>query len=140
MSAPMSHSIAEYRRGYRTDHRLLGLRSSCGFVTVTWGLLCPRCGRRDLSEVELSGRGRIIAATVQTVPAQGFVHDAPYAYVVVELEEGARLTGWMPAVADPRTVEAGTPVRWLPSERSGLQFERDPEAAPLRGPPAENRS
>ncbi|HEV2449934.1 MAG TPA: OB-fold domain-containing protein [Thermoplasmata archaeon] len=133
MSAPLPHSIADFRRGYAQEHRLRGFRSTCGFVTATWGLLCPRCGRRDLAEVDLSGRGRIVAATVQTVPAEGFLRDAPYAYVVVELEEGAQVTGWMPGLADPRAVQAGTPVRWRPSEHSGVQFERDPAAPPRPG-------
>jgi uncharacterized OB-fold protein len=122
------HSIAEFRHGYEEEHRLLGFRSGCGFVGATWGLLCPRCGKPDLAEVDLSGRGAIVAATVQTVPAEGFLNDAPYAYLVVELDEGGRITGWMPGVSDPDLVRAGTRVRWLPSYRAGVQFERDSSA------------
>jgi uncharacterized protein len=136
MGSPDGHSIAAFRRGYEEEHRLLGFRSGCGFVGATWGLLCPRCGKRDLAEVELSGRGAVVAATVQTVPAEGFLNDAPYAYVVVELEEGGRLTGWIPGVSDPGQVPAGTRVRWLPSYRPGVQFEREPDAGAESREPA----
>jgi uncharacterized OB-fold protein len=125
-SAPTSHTIESYRRGYEEEGRLLGFRSACGFVTATWGLLCPRCGKRDLSEVNLSGRGHIAAYTVQTVPAEEFVNDAPYAYVVVELEEGGRITGWMPGIRAPEELEVGLPVAWVTSYRPGVQFERRP--------------
>lgn len=136
MNAPAPHSIADFREGYAQGHRLRGFRSACGFATATWGLLCPRCGKRDLAEVDLSGRGRIVSGTVQTVPAAGFLTDAPYAYVVVQLEEGARVTGWIPAVADPRAVGAGTPVHWVPSPHAGVQFQFDsgPEARSDGGP------
>lgn len=127
-SAPTAHSIEAYRRGFEEEGRLLGFRSACGFVTATWGLLCPRCGKRDLSEVDLSGRGRIAAYTVQTVPAEEFVNDAPYAYVVVELEEGGRITGWIPGTRAPDELEVGLPVAWVASYRAGVQFERRPPA------------
>jgi uncharacterized protein len=107
-----AHSIAEYLRGYEEEQRLRGFRSSCGFVTATWGLVCPRCGTADLSEVALSGRGRIAAGTVQTVPSDEFLNDAPYAYVVVDLDEGGRITGWMPSVRNESELRLGDRVRW----------------------------
>ncbi|MCI4363190.1 MAG: OB-fold domain-containing protein [Thermoplasmata archaeon] len=122
-TAPAVHSIAAYVHGYAEEKRLLGFRSGCGFVSATWGLLCPRCGKRDLKEVTLSGRGRVAALTVQTVPAEEFVNDAPYAYVVVELEEGGRITGWIPGVRGPEELFIGAAVAWVSSYRPGLQFE-----------------
>jgi uncharacterized OB-fold protein len=134
MDARTTHSIADFRHGYEEEHRLRGFRSACGFIGATWGLLCPRCGQPDLEETELSQRGAIVAATVQTVPAEGFLRDAPYAYVVVELDEGGRITGWIPGVSDPGQVGAGTRVRWVPGHRSGIQFAR--ESDPGTGSPA----
>ncbi|MCI4341039.1 MAG: OB-fold domain-containing protein [Thermoplasmata archaeon] len=127
------HSIEEYRRGHAEEDRLRGFRSGCGFVTATWGLLCPRCGARDLEEQPLSGRGRVVASTVQTVPAEGFVNDAPYAYVVVELEEGGRITGWIPGIRQPMEIPAGARVHWVSSPRAGVQFEVD--YSPREEPP-----
>ncbi len=132
---PTVHSIADYQSAYADGQRLRGLRSACGFVTATWGLVCPRCGAADLAEVDLSGRGRVVALSVQHVPSDEFVNEAPYAYVVVELDEGGRISGWIAGVADEAAVPIGTRVRWSPSYKPGVQFERDPDPAPGGSPP-----
>jgi uncharacterized OB-fold protein len=121
---PALHSIGDYFRGYGSEHRLRGFRSSCGFVTVTWGLLCPQCGRADLEEVDLKGEGRVAAYTVQNVPGDEFRSEAPYAYVIVELDGGGRLTGWMPDVGHAEALQIGDRVRWVPSPKPGVVFER----------------
>ncbi len=127
---PAAHTIREFEHGYEEESRLRGFRSACGFVTATWGLVCPACGARDLAEHALSGRGRIVAGTVQTVPSDEFLNDAPYAYVVVELDEGGRMTGWMPGVRRDADLHLGDRVRWRPSYKPGVIFERDDGAAP----------
>jgi uncharacterized OB-fold protein len=124
-----AHSIAEFLHGYEEERTLRGFRSACGFVTATWGLVCPACGKRDLGEAALSGRGRIVAGTLQTVPSDEFLNDAPYAYVIVELDEGGRITGWMPEVRTTEELELGARVRWRPSYKPGVIFEREPPAA-----------
>jgi uncharacterized OB-fold protein len=125
-AASEAETIDAFRRGYEERRRLVGRRcEACGFRTATWALLCPRCGARALREAPLSGRGRVVAGTVQTVPADEFVNDAPYAYVVVDLDEGGRVTGWMPVVRTPDALRLGRRVRWTPSYRPGLVFEWD---------------
>jgi uncharacterized OB-fold protein len=123
-SARGPHSIAAYRHGYEEEGRLLGFRSACGFVTATWDLVCPRCGLRDLSEVELAPEGRLVAFTVQTVPSDEFLNDAPYAYVLVDLDGGGRVTGWIPGVSSESELAVGDRVRFLPSYKPGVQFAR----------------
>ena len=71
----------------------------------------------------------MVAFTVQTVPAEEFVNDAPYAYVVVELDGGGRITGWMPGVRAEGELALGTPVHFVPSYKPGVQFARDGPAA-----------
>lgn len=124
-----AHSIAEYTRGYEEEQRLRGFRSACGFVTATWGLVCPVCGRSDLTELALSGRGAIVAGTVQTVPSDEFLNDAPYAYVVVALDEGGRMTGWMPSVKRDADLRIGARVRWKPTYKAGVVFEPEDDGA-----------
>ncbi len=120
-----AHTIREFTHGYEEERRLRGFRSaSCGFVTATWGLVCPRCGRADLEEAALSGEGRVAAFTIQTVPSEEFVNDAPYAYVLVDLDEGGRVSGWMPAVRSDGDLAIGDRVRWVPSYKAGVQFEK----------------
>jgi uncharacterized OB-fold protein len=97
-------------------------------VTATWGLACPRCGKADLVETTLPTRGRVVAFTVLTVPGDEFLNDAPYAYVVVELEGGGRITGWMPSVRSPCDLSIGEPVHFVPGYKPGVQFAKDSEA------------
>ena len=130
MTEAAPHSIREFETAYEEEGRLRGYRSACGFVTATWGLVCPRCGARDLAETTFSGAGRIAAFTVQTVPSEEFLNDAPYAYVVVDLPEGGRITGWIGGVRSESELAIGQPVRFLRSYQRGVQFERVPEEAP----------
>jgi uncharacterized protein len=134
-STPSLHSIADYRSAYEEGQRLRGFRSGCGFVTATWGLVCPRCGQRDLAEVELSGRGTIGAYSVQNVPSDEFLNDAPYAYVVVDLAEGGRITGWIDGVARESDLAIGTPVEWVPSYKPGVHFRVGSRAPSSTGSP-----
>jgi uncharacterized OB-fold protein len=69
---------------------------------------CPRCGGRDLSRVESSGRGTVYSWVVVHVALDpAFAGDVPYTVVAVDLEEGPRLFGrWHGG--EPR---AGVPVR-----------------------------
>jgi uncharacterized protein len=125
------HSVAEFVKGYEEDGRLRGFRCRrCGQVTATWGLACSRCGAAELEDAPLSDRGRVLSFTVLHVPGDQFLNDAPYAYVVVELDGGGRVTGWMPEVRAESDLEVGTRVRFRPGYRPGVQFVRD---SPLPG-------
>ncbi|MCI4339870.1 MAG: OB-fold domain-containing protein [Thermoplasmata archaeon] len=131
---PALHSIADFRSAYEEGRRIRGFRSACGFVTATWGLVCPNCGKRDLAEADLSGRGVLAAFSVQTVPSDEFLNDAPYAYVVVDLEEGGRITGWIDGIARESDLAIGTPVEWVASYKPGVHFHRATAAAAGNGP------
>lgn len=127
------HSIEEYRVGYEEGGTLRGFRSACGFTTATWGLCCPVCGARDLVEATLSGAGRVAAFSIQHVPSDEFLNDAPYAYVVVELDGGGRLTGWMESVRSADALAIGDRVRWVASYKPGVHFEKEPAPDRPRG-------
>ncbi|HTP54980.1 MAG TPA: OB-fold domain-containing protein [Thermoplasmata archaeon] len=120
-------------RGYEEGSVLRGFRcAACGHLTATWGVACSRCGAARLEEATLSTAGRIVAFTVLSVPGDEFVNDAPYAYVVVELDGGGRITGWMPTVHAERDVAVGDRVRFSPGYKPGVQFAKE-SAAPGGG-------
>ena len=122
-----AHSIEQFVQGYETARTLRGFRCPrCGQRTATWGLACSRCGASPLEEVTLAGTGRIVAGTIVAVASDEFVNDAPYAYVVVELDGGGRVSGWMPRVRAEDEIAPGTAVRFVPSYKPGVQFERTP--------------
>ncbi len=119
-----SHSIAEFVAGYENDRTLRGWRcGACGATTATWGLACSRCGASRLEEATLAGVGEIVAGTIVRVASDEFVNDAPYAYVVVQLDGGGRISGWMSGVQDDLEIAPGRRVRFRASYKPGIQFE-----------------
>ncbi len=125
------HSVAEYVRAYENEDRLRGLRCpGCGFTTATWGIACSRCGRAPLEEAELGRAGRVASFTIVEVPTEEMVNEAPYAYVLVELDGGGHVSGWMPSVRSAADLEVGARVRFRASYRPGIQFEKE-TAAPV---------
>jgi uncharacterized OB-fold protein len=125
MTVGAPHTVEEFVQGYESTHVLRGFRCPrCGALTATWGLACARCGGGPLEEAALPDHGRVVAGTIVAVASDEFVNDAPYAYVVVELEGGGRLSGWIPNVRSEEEIAPGTPVRFAPSYKPGVQFER----------------
>ena len=54
--------------------------------------ICSRCLSREADWVPVSGRGTVFSwAVMHQIYHPGFAADVPYAVVVIELEEGARL-------------------------------------------------
>jgi len=121
-----THTVEEWVRSYEDGGPLRGFRCpSCGLITATWNLACPRCGRLGLEEHTLPSTGKVVAFTLLTVPGDEFLNDAPYAYVVVELDGGGRITGWMPSVRTVDGLTIGARVRFHPSYKPGVQFVRE---------------
>lgn len=118
------HSIGDYRRAYEEERTLRGFRSACGFVSATWALVCPHCGQRDLVETALAPEGELRAVTVQHVPSDEFLNEAPYAYVLVALDGGGTVAGWIEGVRADAELRIGDRVRFRPSYKPGVQFER----------------
>jgi uncharacterized OB-fold protein len=75
-----------------------------------------------------------VAFSVQNVPSDEFLNDAPYAYVVVDLDAGGRITGWIDGVRTDDEIEVGEPVVWVPSYKPGIHF-RPLEASRDEAPP-----
>lgn len=124
------HSIGDFVHGYEEEGRLRGFRCPrCHHLTATWGLACSRCGQPGLEEAALGTRGTVVAFTVLSVPGDEFVNDAPYAYVVVELDGGGRVTGWMPTARSEAEVAVGDRVRFSPGYKPGVQFVKEPPSA-----------
>lgn len=69
----------------------------------------------------------MVAFTILTVPSEDFLNDAPYAYVVVELDGGGRVTGWMPTVRAEKELAIGDRVHYVKGYKPGVQFVKDSE-------------
>ncbi|HEX5367241.1 MAG TPA: Zn-ribbon domain-containing OB-fold protein [Acidimicrobiales bacterium] len=75
------------------DHRLVAPRClRCGTLFFYPRARCPRCLHDGLEWVPLSGQGRVYSTTVvRQALHPAFVDEVPYAFAVVELDEGIRM-------------------------------------------------
>ena len=55
--------------------------------------VCLNCGKRDLEEVGLGGRGRVYTYTIVWQQLPGALVKVPYAIVVVAMDEGCQVHG-----------------------------------------------
>ena len=75
------------------QHELVVQRcTACGAHRFPARDICSRCLSRDAEWVRSAGRGAVFSwAVMHQVYHPGFAGDVPYALVVIELDEGARL-------------------------------------------------
>jgi uncharacterized OB-fold protein len=71
---------------------------------------CPNCRRKGKVErFKFSGNGRIISYTVIRIPPEGFESYTPYAVALIELDEGAIISGQI--VGNINDVDIGKRVK-----------------------------
>ena len=92
-------------------HELVVQRcTGCGTHRFPARDICSRCLSRDAAWTPVSGRGSVFSwAIMHQVYHPGFAAEVPYAVVVVELDEGARLVSNLVDCA-PADIRAGMPV------------------------------
>ena len=74
--------------------KLTGIKcGGCSALAIPPRELCPECGKREWSAVQLSGDGEIASFTVIRIPPRGHAGDAPYAIAAVRLVEGVSVLG-----------------------------------------------
>lgn len=107
----MRESIPLNWRRIPERYRLIGTRcETCGTAYFPKRLLCPKCRRKGkVTEAEFSGKGKVYSFTEVSSPPEGFEDQVPYILAVIELEEGAKLTGQI-VDAHKEDVEIGSPV------------------------------
>jgi len=72
--------------------------------------VCPVCGSRELKDVKLPDKGRVVTYTIIRVPPKGYEEYAPYPIALIELEDGTRLIAQLTDV-DPKDVKIGMVVK-----------------------------
>ena len=92
-------------------HELVVQRcAGCGTHRFPARDICSRCLSREAAWTPVSGRGTVFSwAIMHQVYHPGFAADVPYAVVVIELEESARLVSNL-VDCPPADIRAGMPV------------------------------
>ncbi|MCK4497242.1 MAG: Zn-ribbon domain-containing OB-fold protein, partial [Candidatus Aenigmarchaeota archaeon] len=106
---PYKSSVPLFWRLKKSKYNLIGTKcNTCDKVFFPKRNLCPNCRRRgNLDDFQFSGKGKIVSHTIIRVPPEGFEKYAPYAAAIIELDEGARISGQI--VGDISKVETGKP-------------------------------
>lgn len=90
-----SHSQAIIWRKKPELYRLVGSKChGCGKKHFPRRLVCAYCGSRDLADVQLSHRGRIVSAQFWSAgvePLRGYEDMLPQVFAIIELEDGVLL-------------------------------------------------
>jgi uncharacterized OB-fold protein len=108
------------------EERLLVQRCrSCGGMQLYFRAVCRSCWSRDIEELEASGRGTVYSFSIShSVGDPALKAELPYAIVLVDLEEGARVLSRLDG--DPDAVRIGDPVvaafRKIDDEATLLHF------------------
>ena len=97
---------------------LIGSRcTECGAVSVPQRQICPKCNSTNCEIITLSGKGKLAAFTVISVPPvmmakAGYDARNPYCVGIVELDEGARVSAQILEVnmSEPEKIEIGVPL------------------------------
>lgn len=107
------------------DGKILGWEcASCQRRSITPVLRCPRCGKAELRVVQFANEGKVLTYTIQNVASEQFLNEVPFAWVVVELDGGPRVSGWIPFISRASDLPAGQRVRFTPGYKPGMQFEK----------------
>src|ERR1041385_638923 len=79
-------------------------------------LRCPKCGSLDIARREFSTTG--------TVAAESFLNETPFAFALIQLDDGPRVAGWIPWIGKEKDLPLGQKVRYTPSYKPGIMFEK----------------
>ncbi len=79
-------------REKKARYRLIGVKcKKCGAIYYPPRPVCEKCRSRELEEVELPRRGKLISYAILHDPPIGYRDQAPLIIGIIELENGVRV-------------------------------------------------
>ena len=100
--------------------------TKCGHPHLSTVYFCQGCGAKGFEPVVLDGRGSVATYTIITVPPDGFEEYAPYAFVVMSLDDSElRISGFMAGIATPADLPVGTRARITGFDKRGIVISKD---------------
>jgi len=88
---------ARFWRESQVRYNMIGRRcGACGRVYFPPREICPKCRRASMGKMEkvkLSGKGAVVSWTDVHEGLPDFQMQIPYTMAIIELDEGARITG-----------------------------------------------
>lgn len=123
---PQSMTIKQFEEGVH-DGKIRGYRCrNCGLQRIDILEFCPNCHKAELEEVEFSDKGSVLTYTIQFVAPEQFMNEVPYAWAIIQLDDGPKITGWIPFISKPSNLPVGQRVVFKRSYLPGIVFEKLP--------------
>ncbi len=117
-------SMAEQKEALR-DGKIVGTRcTKDGYEQFSPMLRCPQCGSTELEKKEFSSTGKVVSYTIQSVASEQFLNETPFAFAIIDLDDGPKVSGWIPWISRPSDLPMGAHVTYVPSYKPGMQFEK----------------
>ena len=85
---------------------------------------CPKCQSTEIATREFSKTGTVVSYTIQAVASEQFLNETPFAFAIIQLDDGPRISGWIPWIAKANDLPIGQKVEYVPSYKPGMQFEK----------------
>ena len=97
----------------------------CNELHLATVYFCSKCGSKEFEDSILKGTGKVVTYTIMTVPPAGFEDLAPYAWVVMELNDsGIRISGFLPNIQKPEDLQIGAIVKVVDFDNRGIVLEK----------------
>ena len=102
----------------------------CSELHLATVYFCKKCGSKGFSNSILKGAGKVITYTIMTVPPAGFEDLAPYAWVVMELDDTSenmspvRISGFLANIQKPGDLPIGAAVKVVDFDDRGIVLEK----------------
>ena len=98
---------------------------NCGNLHLVTVYFCEKCGKKAFDDVILDGQGSVETYTIMTVPPTGFEKYAPYAWVVMSIDDyNLRISGFLANIVKAEDLPIGTKVRVVGFDDRGIVLEK----------------
>ena len=108
------------------DGKVLAYKcKKCSNMQLATIVFCNKCYSQDFEVVEVEGKGKIVTYTIQKVAPVEYEKYAPYAWVVVRLDAGFNVSGFLLGVASPKDLPINARIKIVGHDERGMLLERD---------------
>ena len=115
----------EFIEAAKTGNILARKCIKCNELHLATVYFCSKCGSKEFEDSILKGTGKVVTYTIMTVPPAGFEDFAPYAWVVMELNDsGIRISGFLPNIQKPEDLQIGAIVNVVDFDNRGIVLEK----------------
>lgn len=108
------------------DGKVLAYKcKKCGNLQLATVVFCAKCYSQDFEVVEVEGKGKVVTYTIQNVAPQEYEKYGLYAWVVVRLDAGFNISGFLPNVDSPKNLPINARIKIAGYDEKGILLEMD---------------